>query len=70
MRGIIASQLEGRLATNARLGIKRERGEAIQLLKNPEIGVGAFDGIKAAEVLVVLIEAADDEFSVVVGGRD
>ena len=70
MRGIIASQLEGRLTTNAGLGIKRERGEAIQLLKNPEIGVGAFDGIKAAEVLVVLIEAADDEFSVVVGGRD
>ena len=60
MRDIIASELQGGLAADARLGILRERSEAVDFFKDAQIALGAFDGFEATEVLIVLVKAADD----------
>ena len=48
----------------------REGSEAVDLLEDSQVALCMLDGLKATEVLVVLVEAADDEFDAVVGGGD
>ena len=67
---VVASELEGTVVADFGLGIWREGGKAIDLLEDGEVGMGMVDGFKAAEGLVVLIEASNDEFDGVVGSGD
>ena len=67
---VVAGQLQRRLATDSGLGILREGCEAVDLLEDGQVALRIGDGLEAAEVLVVLVKAADDEFDGVVGGRD
>jgi hypothetical protein len=67
---IVASELERGLAANGRLGVLGERGEAVEFFEESEVTLGMVDRLEAAEVLVVLVEAADDAFDGVVGGGD
>jgi hypothetical protein len=64
---ITADQLQGRTDANSRLGVLGEGREAIELLEDGQIALGVGQELKATEVLVVLIEALDDEFNGVVG---
>lgn len=70
MRDIIACQLERRLTADAGLGILGEGGEAIKLFEDCQIGLGAVDRLEVAEVLVMLVEAADRQLGNGIGGRD
>jgi hypothetical protein len=56
---VVASELEGTVVADSGLGIWREGGETIDLLEDGEVGMGMVDGFKAAEGLVVLIEASN-----------
>ena len=70
MGDVIASELQGGLAANAGLGILREWSEAVDFFKDAQVALGAFNGFEAAEVLIVLVKAADDKFCGVVRGRN
>jgi hypothetical protein len=65
---VVASQLQRALGPNPGLGILRERREAVHLLEDPREELGGLDGVEAAEVLVVLVKASDDQLHRVVGG--
>lgn len=52
------------------MGILGKRSEAIKLFKNAEVELSGMDGVKAAEILVMLVEAADDKFGGVIGRGD
>ena len=67
---IVAGELERRFAAQARLGVAREGRKAIEFLKDGQVTVRTVEGLEAAEVLIVLIEAADDHLDGIVGGRD
>ena len=56
---VVAGQLQRALAADAGLGILREGREAIELLKDGQVTLRIGDGLEAAEVLVVLVEAAE-----------
>jgi len=64
-----SGELEWRLP-RMRVGRLGRGREAIELLEDGQIALSGGDGLKAAEVLIVLVKAADDEFHGVVGGRD
>ena len=70
MADVVAGQLQRAPAADPGLGILGEGGEAIELLEDGQVALGIGDGLEAAEVLVVLVEAADDQFDGVVGCRD
>ena len=53
-----------------RLGILGKRGEAVELLENGQEQMGAVQVVKATEVLVMLVEASNDQFGSVVGTGD
>ena len=52
------------------LGILRERREAVSLLEDGQAALGIGHGLEAAEVPVVLVKAADDQFDRAIGGRE
>jgi len=54
---VIASQLQRALAAQPGLGILREGCQAIDLFEDGEVSVGCLERFKAAEGLVVLVEA-------------
>jgi hypothetical protein len=56
---VIASALEGAVVADSGLGVGRERNEAIDLFEDGKVGLGMVDRLKAAEGLVVLVEASD-----------
>ena len=59
---VVTGQLQGALAADPGLGIVRERRQAIQFLKYAQEKLGGVDTLEAAEGLVMLIKAADDQF--------
>lgn len=63
MRDVITGKLERRLATNTGLGILGEGSKAIELLKEGQVSLSGSNGLEAAEVLVILVKAADDQLS-------
>ena len=68
--GIITGQLEWGLTADTWLGIEGEGGKTIELFKDSEVGLGGNNGLKATEVLVMLVKTADDQFGDIVGGGD
>ena len=70
MGDIIAGELERGFAADTRLSVLRKRGETVEFFKDGEVELSGFDGLKTAEVLVMLVKAADDQFGGVVGGGD
>ena len=53
-----------------KLGIVRERSEAVELLKNSQIELSGFENIETAEVLKVLVKPPDDHLDGVVDSGD
>ena len=72
---LVASQLQCALATDALVGwpllvllvVLGERGEPIDYLKHRQEALRRLDALKAAGVLVVLVEPADHQFHGIVG---
>ena len=70
MGDVITGQLQRGFAADARLCILGERCEAIDFLEHTEVALGALKVIKAAEILIVLIEATNNQFDGVICGWD
>lgn len=47
-----------------------EGGKPVEFLKDGQVTLGMGDGLEAAEVLVMVVEAADDAFDGIIGGWD
>jgi len=67
---VVAGQLQRALAADSRLGVLRERRAAVKLLEDGQVALRIFAGLEAAEVLIMLVEAANDPLDGVIGGRD
>ena len=67
---VVAGQLQRALAADGGLGILREGRAAVDLLKDTQVTLRIGDGLEATEVLVMLVEAANDAFDGVIGRRD
>ena len=67
---VITGQLQRAFAPNAGLGIGRKRGEPIKFFKDGQKKASGFDAVEAAEVLIVLVKAADNQLDGVVGPGD
>ena len=59
---VIPGQLQRAFATNLWPGIAGKGREAVDLLKDSQVKPGRLNGLKATEVLVMLIEAPDHHF--------
>ena len=64
---VIPGQLQGRLAADARLSVLSEGCEAIDLFKDGQEKTCTGQRFETAEVLIMLVKTADDQFCDIIG---
>lgn len=70
MRNIVACKLERGFSTDTRLGIFGERGKTVEFFEDSQVSLSRFNGVEAAEILVMVIKAEDNQLGDIVGSGD